>query len=97
MSLSKPTRCRRRDKLDCILSGLALLLLSLSDRFMSVFPLPLVSLTLRGSGGCEMELLLSLDKLLRIATLGRRMVPAIVSDLLGTLMFPVATKVCDGS
>jgi hypothetical protein len=66
--------------------------LKLSDLSNSALLLLCVSV------GCDIEeLLLKFDKLLLIDKLGRRIVPAKVSDLFGTSTFPVATKVCEGS
>jgi hypothetical protein len=81
--------------LDCILRGLGPFVLSDLVRGMVCLFSGLLSRCVCGK--CDTDLVLSLERLLLMETLGRLMTLAIVSDLWGISVFPVATKVCDGS
>jgi hypothetical protein len=84
--------------LDCILRGLALFrVFALSDLSIAISTLFLDSLVLWESETCERDVLLSLERLRLIDKLGRRIVLVMVVDLLGTSIFPAATKVCEGN
>lgn len=63
---------------------------------MGLLSLLVGSIGLHSSDTCEIDFLLSFDRLLLSDRLGRRMVPAKVSDLFGTSILPVAVYVWDG-
>jgi hypothetical protein len=93
-SLSKPTLWRRRDMLDCNLSGLTLLFVSSSSDLSIAMSLWfLKGLVLRESEICETDFLLRFEKLLLSDRLGRRSVLAAVTDRFGISIFPAVTEV----